>query len=62
LSEVTGKKKEKLFLYLCVDIPKTKAEVDPKKVIYAYLGIAHPILCIFEEKCTDINKIVVNFK
>lgn len=50
----TGKKKQKLFLYLCVDIPTTKVEVDPKKVVYAYLGIAHPIQCMLDEKCTDI--------
>ena len=40
----TGKKKQKLFLYLCVDIPKTEVNVDKNKAIYAYLSIANPIV------------------
>ena len=40
----TGKKKQKLFLYLCVDIPKQKVKINENKVIYAYLGIANPIV------------------
>lgn len=40
----TGKKKNKLFLYLCVDMPEQKVKIDKKKAIYAYLGIANPII------------------
>lgn len=50
----TDKKKTKLFLYLCVDIPKKDVMVDPKKVVYAYLGINHPIECRVDEQCRDI--------
>ena len=52
---VTGKTKQKLFLHLCVDIPDQHKDLDPKKVLYAYLGIAHPIQCMFGEKCDDIR-------
>ncbi len=36
---------KKLFLLLCVDIPKQEANVDPKKTLYAYLGVMNPIIC-----------------
>ena len=39
------KKVTKIFLYLCVDIPKKEVELDPDKVLYARLGIANPIIC-----------------
>jgi IS605 OrfB family transposase len=50
----TEKKKQKIFLYLCVDIPKKEVEVDPKNVVYCYLGIAHPIQCLIDSQCDDI--------
>lgn len=40
----TGKKKQKLFLFLCVDIPKKEVKVDKNKALYAYLSIANPIV------------------
>lgn len=43
ISRDTGKKKNKLFLYLCVDIPKKEVELNPKKSMYCYLGLSHPI-------------------
>jgi transposase len=38
-------KKHKWYLLLCVDVPKKEAKVDPKKVMYAYLGVMNPIIC-----------------
>lgn len=38
------KKKQKLFLFLCVDIPVQKVALNSNKVLYAYLGINHPIV------------------
>ena len=35
----------KIFLLLCVDIPKQEAKVDQKKTLYAYLGVMNPIVC-----------------
>ena len=35
----------KIFLLLCVDIPQQQAMVDPKKKLYAYLGVMNPIIC-----------------
>lgn len=40
---ITGKKKQKLFLLLCVDIPKQEVKLDSKKTMYCYLGLAHPV-------------------
>ena len=50
----TGKKKNKLFLYLCVDIPKKEVELNPKKVMYCYLGLAHPIEYNYEVQAKNI--------
>jgi len=36
---------KKIFLLLCVDIPKKEVEVDVKKVLYAYLDVMTPIVC-----------------
>ena len=35
----------KIFLLLCVDMPKQEVKVDPKKTLYAYLGVMNPIIC-----------------
>lgn len=35
----------KIFLLLCVDIPNQKKDVDPKKTLYAFLGVMNPIIC-----------------
>lgn len=40
--QVDGKK---VFLLLCVDIPKKEVKIDPKKTMYAYLGVMNPIIC-----------------
>lgn len=36
---------KKIFLLLCVDIPKQEKNVDPQKTLYAYLGVMNPIIC-----------------
>lgn len=40
--KVDGKK---VFLLLCVDIPKKEVKLDEKKAMYAYLGVMNPIIC-----------------
>ena len=35
----------KIFLLLCVDMPKREAKVDTKKTLYAFLGVMNPIIC-----------------
>ena len=35
----------KIFLLLCVDIPKQEAKIDAKKTLYAFLGVMNPIIC-----------------
>ena len=40
--QVDGKK---VFLLLCVDIPKKEVKIDPKKTMYAFLGVLNPIIC-----------------
>lgn len=54
VSRDTGKKKNKLFLYLCVDIPKKEVELNPQKVMYCYLGLAHPIEYVYEVQAKNI--------
>ena len=53
-SRETGKKKNKLFLYLCVDIPKKEVELNPKKVMYCYLGLANSIVYNYEVQAKNI--------
>lgn len=48
------KKVTKIFLYLCVDIPKKEVKLDPKKFVFAYLGVNHPIQCLINDQCDDI--------
>ncbi len=47
--------KSKIFLYLCVDIPVEHVKINPKKAIYAYLGIHHPIRCLVNAQCDNIK-------
>lgn len=54
ISRDTGKKKNKLFLYLCVDIPKKEVELKPQKSMYCYLGLAHPIEYNYEVQAKNI--------
>lgn len=54
ISRDTGKKKNKLFLYLCVDIPKKEVELNPQKSMYCYLGLAHPIKYNYEVQAKNI--------
>ena len=49
----TGKKHQKLFLHLCFDQPVQQNNVDEKKVLYAYLGIKHPIVCSYDIKAKN---------
>lgn len=40
--QIDGKK---MFLLLCVDIPFQKADVNPEKALFAFLGVMNPIVC-----------------
>jgi len=40
----------KVFLLLCVDIPKKELKLNPKKTMYAFLGVMDPIICTCEVK------------
>lgn len=35
----------KIFLLLCVDMPKQEAKIDAKKTLYAFLDVMNPIVC-----------------
>lgn len=37
--------RNKIFLLLCVDIPKKEVELDEGKAMYAYLGVMNPVIC-----------------
>lgn len=50
---MTGKKHQKLYLYLHVDIPATESRTDPKKELCAYLGISNPIVCSTDVKARN---------
>lgn len=50
----TGKKKQKLFLYLCVDMPKQEIKLNEKKMMFCYLGLAHPIEYNYEVQAKNI--------
>ena len=41
---------KKIFLLLCVDIPKKEVELDEKKTLYAYLDVMTPIKCTCDVK------------
>ena len=40
--QVDGKK---VFLLLCVDIPKKEVKLDQNKTLYAYLDVMNPVVC-----------------
>lgn len=50
----TGKKRSHLFLYLCVDIPKQEVQLNPKKIMFCYLGINYPIQYNYEVQAKTI--------
>lgn len=52
--KLTGKKQQKLFLHLCVDIPQQNVKLDSEKQMYCYLGLAHPIEYNYEVKAKNI--------
>ena len=52
--EKKDKKVSKIFLYLCADIPVQQVEVNPKKAVYAYLGINHPIQCLIDAQNENV--------
>lgn len=37
--------KNKIFLLLSIDIPQKEVRLNPKKVLYAFLGVESPIVC-----------------
>lgn len=43
----------KVFLLLCVDIPKTEVKLDEKKTLYAFLGVVNPIVCTADIATSD---------
>lgn len=45
--QVDGKK---IFLLLCVDIPKQAPKLDKDKSLYAFLGVMNPIVCTTDIK------------
>lgn len=45
--QVDGKK---IFLLLCVDIPKQSPKLDKGKALYAFLGVMNPIVCTTDIK------------
>ncbi len=55
LNHKTYAKEQKIFLYLCVDIPHKKVDVNPDNAVFCYLGLTHPIQCLIDAKCEDIN-------
>ena len=44
----------KLYLLLCVDIPKREVKLDEKKTMYAYLGVLNPIICTCDVKAAKV--------
>lgn len=54
LDKKTEKKRQKIFLYLCVDIPTEKVKLHKDKVLYAYLGLTKPIVWACGAPDTDI--------
>lgn len=51
--EDEGTKKQKIFLLLCVDIPKKKVKLDPKKTLFSFLGVYNPIICTTNKAVAD---------
>lgn len=50
----TGKKKQKLFLFLCVDIPKKEIELKADKKMFCYLSVDCPIQYTYEVKAKNV--------
>ena len=46
----SGSERQKIFLTLCIDIPKFEPELNEKKVMTAYLDVDTPIICSCEVK------------
>lgn len=44
------RKRNKMFLLLCVDIPKREVELNKDKVLFAYLDVMTPIVCSTDVK------------
>ena len=45
--QVDGKR---VFLLLCVDIPKKEVKLDEKKTMFAFLGVMNPVVCTCDVK------------
>ena len=43
----------KIFLLLCVDIPKKEVNLDKDKKMFVFLGVMNPIICTFDKKAED---------
>lgn len=48
---------KKLFLHLCVDIPKEQVKLTEGKRLYATLGVMHPIICSTTDKFAKVWEI-----
>lgn len=44
------RQRQKLFLHLCIDVPKSQPELDEKKTMTAYLDVETPIVCSSDVK------------
>lgn len=57
----TEKKKQKIFLYLCVSIPEKKVDLIKNKTMFCYLGLLYPIQYLYENKADSIFDSGVQF-
>ena len=55
VDRLTGDKKQKMFLYLCVDIPEKNLSPVEGKTLYAYLSPVVPILYNLDKKVSYDN-------
>ena len=47
------RKRNKMFLLLCVDMPKKEVKVEEKKILFAYLDVETPIVCSTDVKAKN---------
>ena len=53
LDSKTDRNRQKIFLHLCVDIPKKEVKVNSKKTLFCYLDVNHPIKCLVNKQYSD---------
>lgn len=47
------RRKNKLFLLLCFDMPKKEVKLDKDKILFAYLDVMNPIVCTTDSRAKD---------